>query len=412
MSSKDGETSWQVESENLHSGSDTVVTQNTSNDVTGNQRVGSTHESTNSPNNIASYSPLPNPDILNDVDSALPRRRDFYANDNCEKVARANANADTSRVVESKSGSLNRSGSVGSSRKSCNHPLPPPPPPPPIVCENEDITPLNEMEETDLPPPPLPPKIGSPFSDTTLPSLAHDKSEQEFLSVESRLKYPCSDLQAQSTISSSEASIPGLGGGEPRTPSQYEMLGQKMIQEGFYSVPTKPPISPTEEQDLDAIQQALDELDRAAKSLTRNSSGNSDARSSDGVFESGTSQRLSDHNLGPYDNHLMTPIPVTFNEHRPAPDYASTEALSTFAVELEASFDRIRQSMSSEHLHEKPASSPLKWNFGYSSGALSVDRRVSPGTKNSRSARAWQNNSRSGEGKSHLRKESGETIHL
>ena len=414
---KDGESSWQVKSENLHSGSDTVVTQQAPGDVTGNQRVASTHESTNPPN--TDHVTLPNPDLLNDVDCALPRKRDFSANDNCEKVARGDTTAEAGRIVQSKQGSLNRPNSSGSGRRSFNYPLPPPPPPPEGTAKEEN-PPLKEAEEDDLPPPPpLPPKISSPLPETPVSSYTYEKSNldvpREGRPFEKRLKShtDISELQEQSTVSTSEISIPGLAGSEPRTRSQYEMLGQKMIEEGFYSVPSKPPIPPEEQEDFDTIQQALDELDRAARSLTRNSLDNSDSRSSDCVFESGKPLRFSGNRLNQLDQHLLAPIPMTFDERRPVPDYGSTDALSTFAIELEASFDRIQQSMSSDHLDERPAASPLERPFGKSAGTLPVqNQRASTTSRASRNARVGRMNSKNGEGRFHFRKESGEVIDL
>jgi len=412
-SSKGGETSWQVESENLHSGSDTVVTQQAPNDVTGNQRVDSTHESTNSPNN--DHVTLPNPDLLNDVNCALPRKRDFAANDNCEKVARADINAEAGRIVQSKPVSLNRPSSNGSIKVS-NYPLPPPPTPPESPSKEDDSH-FNQAKEDDLPPPPpppLPPKIGSPITETPVSSFTYTRSTEVpnvDPPVERRLKSQTDicKLQNQSITSSSEISIPGLAAVEPRTRSQYEMLGQKMIEEGFYSVPSKPPIPPTEEKEFDDIQEALEELDRAAKSLTRNSLDNSDSRSSDGVFEGGKSQRFSDNHLNHIDQNLLAPIPMSFEDHRSVPDYGSTDALSTFAIELEASFDRIQQSMSSDHLDEHTPPT-LQRFFGNSAGALAVQNHRSSSTRNSRNARVWRKGSKTGE--VHPRKESGEVIDL
>uniref|UniRef100_H2Z4V6 FERM, RhoGEF and pleckstrin domain-containing protein 2 n=1 Tax=Ciona savignyi TaxID=51511 RepID=H2Z4V6_CIOSA len=92
--------------------------------------------------------------------------------------------------------SSTRSGS-SSSYKYSNQPLPPFPPPPPVDSDDD-------VSDTFPSPPPLPPK-----SAKTTPAPVQ-----------------------------SEVSIPGMGGGEPRTPSQYAALEQKMIKAGFYSVPT------------------------------------------------------------------------------------------------------------------------------------------------------------------------------
>uniref|UniRef100_H2Z4V7 FERM, RhoGEF and pleckstrin domain-containing protein 2 n=1 Tax=Ciona savignyi TaxID=51511 RepID=H2Z4V7_CIOSA len=174
------------------------------------------------------------------------------------------------------------------------------------------------------------------------------------------------------SLSESEVSIPGMGGGEPRTPSQYAALEQKMIKAGFYSVPTRPPVitddSETGIMDSD-IDKALHELDVATRGLISNGSyeGESDSDESEENYSDNADTRERSFTTTPknkrnkkLDESILTPITMKFNDHYTGPDYASTDALSSFAIEMEASFDRIRESLSVDKLDQRTNRTPAR----------------------------------------------------
>ena len=306
VSTKPEDTSWQVESEHLHSGSGRR--QESGVHAAGNDR--STHANTNSNATL-----LQGPDLLSDCSQADASDKNAAACVDSRRVSATN-------------------------KKSFESPLPPPPLPPISISDDAELfppPPLPPISISDdaelLPPPPLPPKIGRHLPEQF--SVADSNHGECCDHKSSALGQPKENWN----ILQSNISIPDLA---PQTSSgqhQCTMLVEKMIQEGFYSVPSKLPTLPSSPDQSDSIQQALDELDCATKCLEHFSlKNNSDNRSRDCP---GMNQQM------------LVPISMSFPDHYIAPDYGNSNAISSFAVEPEASLDRMRESMSGEHLDEQ-----------------------------------------------------------
>ena len=317
--------SWQKESGDLRSGNNVAAPQEKKPDPEGNLTAATVCR----PDGVTRC----DPDILNGV---LPRACDSNANDNSESA---------SRDIEGMHGlDESRSG-----RKSFTSFLPPPPPPPPQ--ETDYLSHDQVCDEDVSSPPPLPPKLGSPVSNQQY--LCENRTKQGEPTAESSLDNTLPKLPH--SPSPSEESIPGVVVQQPRTPSRYEAMERHLIKSGFYSVPSKPPIPdpPTpnpHHEGLDAIEQALDDLQRTASSLARNSLEN---------YESGSSMEtnsvdVSNHFLRKEalfsipdkvtTNNLPPPTPPNSDDHYFSPIFKSGD---DFAVELEASFERIRNGMPS-----------------------------------------------------------------
>ena len=390
----DGGTSWQVESENLHSGS--VATQQ-HRDVTGNHQLATAHAHINLPNSGDGHVTMQNSDLLDD--RAFSRAEI----DNGESASHRTA-AGRVQGAEEKLGRTSVERSSSSLSKKFNYPLPPPPPPPPEAVQVGVLS-LNQVKEDELPPPPpLPPKTGTPNT----PNATSDSGNEIPASVQDLRIAACKLREQSANLSESEASIPELAIKKPRTPSQHEQAGQQMIAAGFYSVPSKPPVPPP---DMDSIQQALDELDRAAESLTKISSKGVDWKSRD-AFSSGDDLR-SRHRA---QNHTppFPPVPTSVDDSYLNHGVVECDAFSSFASEMEASFNRIQQSFSSNQLADEPYEL-TKRPFVCSAGLLSngeprFNKNTSP-FKNVHTRTAW----RSGQyvnGQYRNRKDSGEVVDL
>jgi len=365
---------WQVESENLHSSVASPQQQHVTSSAAGNHGDRCMLEL----NLKAEKSPRlrgtrlePGPDLLNGTDrvpdSRLSSPNCFRTNDNRDFVPPAapqmisrNIYSIESVSSSSKSGSASRSstGKSSCSKRSFSarhEPLPPPPPPP--------------QEAAAGTPPPLPPKslrVSSPKQRPHIPEFVQSAVDPQPVSstnVTNRTLKELANDRPHHSWSGSEVSIPGIGGGVKRTPSQYAAMERKMIKAGFYAVPTKPPLHPSVQEDQasdDEVDRALDELDIATQSLHCSDSddetvGNSALNDSDSgkygvVVESDDSDK-SVKKLS-VDRSLLAPIEMNFSDHCPdGTDCSYPDALSSFATEMEASFDRIRQTLSTDRLN-------------------------------------------------------------
>uniref|UniRef100_H2Z4V3 FERM, RhoGEF and pleckstrin domain-containing protein 2 n=1 Tax=Ciona savignyi TaxID=51511 RepID=H2Z4V3_CIOSA len=174
------------------------------------------------------------------------RRTTFARNEISRGTIKSTTSVDSPASRASKSSvarsSSTRSGS-SSSYKYSNQPLPPFPPPPPVDSDDD-------VSDTFPSPPPLPPKSAkttpAPVRQWT---KANGTPKPEYMNADDlqinvRLRKPASrsvsnasknlsfghpnpaiqsihDQSRTISLSESEVSIPGMGGGEPRTPSQY-----------------------------------------------------------------------------------------------------------------------------------------------------------------------------------------------